>query len=98
MMPKGSFWTPSRILSGLVFLIVFVAGVEFLGAHQVPATRSTARALVPAIWGLLAVWFSDALGGFTGSISGIDKTTPSEVIYWFGWLMLLLPGLLFFIL
>ena len=97
-MPKGPFWTPSRILSGLVFLVVLAAGTVFTEGTPDRAARYV---MAPVVWGLLCVWFSDALGGLTGSLLSfrkINKETPPEVLYWFGWVMLLLPGVLFFIL
>ena len=94
MMPKGPFWTWRRVSSGLVFIGVQLAAAGFL--LDVP-DEVAGKVLAPAILGLLCVWFSDALGGFTGRYSfspGISRETRAVVIYWFGWFLLVLPAVL----
>jgi len=99
-MPKGPFWTPSRILSLLIFLVA----LAFADFPEDAPRRAAGMASAPLILGLLCIWFPDALSGFRGRglgdnwIHTVDRDTPAEVLYWFGWVMLIVPGILFIVL
>lgn len=98
LMPKEPFWTPSRILSGLIFFFVLAAGTVFTAGV---ADRAAGMAIAPTIWGLLCIWFPEALGSVSKlgpSGPAFTKETPPEAVYWFGWVMLIVPGILFVVL
>jgi len=104
LMPKEPFWTPSRLISGLIFIFVAAASIAFtedarksMGLDSNYLSRLPGRTVLgPAFVGVLCIWFPAALGGMIGG--RVNQETPGEVLYWFGWVMLIVTGILFLVL
>ncbi len=77
----------NRILSALVAVIYFV------GAFVAGGGETGCKALSFVIFPLACIWFSDAMGGYTGVwISWpITATSPGVIVCILGWLVLLMP-------
>ena len=78
----------SRIISGIIALGYLITAYVTDGSEL--AWR-VAIFLIPA---LACIWFSDALGGYTGlNFVGpaITRTTPGCFVAFVGWVILLLP-------
>jgi len=77
-----------EILSGLVCLACFIIEYVRSGAGGI------VYVLLHAIWPMLMIWFSDAIGSLTGmfifgSIHPLSTETPGAVVRFFGWILLL---------
>lgn len=78
----------SNILSGIVALAYLV------GAYVTAGGETTFKLGIFLILPLSCIWFSDAMGGYTGVGMGrgaITSTTPGCLVAFGGWLLLLLP-------
>ena len=78
----------SRIISGLIALAYLV------GAYVSDGLETAWKVGLFLILPLACIWFSDAMGGYTGVGSGrgaITSTTPGCLAAFGGWLLLLLP-------
>ena len=77
----------NRILSGLL-AIAYVVTV-YVHDDAESACKIAAFTIIP----LACIWFSDAMGGYTGLMSSIPITAPSPGIFVcvVGWILLLLP-------
>jgi hypothetical protein len=86
----GSFWTRSRVASGLVFLAVNAGGFALLATSP---PLALAKILGPAVAGLFSVWFPEYLSSFRGHVglAFVKDQTPGAVVYWMGWFLLVLP-------
>jgi hypothetical protein len=81
-------WSWNRILSALVAL-VYVVGAALAGG----AEGGCKMGLV-LILPLACIWFSEAMGGYTGPTTSMPITAPSPgiMVCILGWVILLLPG------
>jgi CDP-diglyceride synthetase len=78
----------SRIISGSI------AAVYLVAAYLTGKGEAAFQVGLFLIFPLACIWFSDAMGGFTGLRIGgpsITSTTPGWVVAFGGWLLLLLP-------
>ncbi|MCC6694547.1 MAG: hypothetical protein IT365_02850 [Candidatus Hydrogenedentes bacterium] len=79
----------NRILSG------FIAVVYLVAAYLAGGGEATFKLALYLILPLACIWFSDAMGGYTGSSLGaqpsITESTPGCFVAFGGWLLLLLP-------
>lgn len=79
----------NRVLSGLLtvgYVIYAFTHFSFAGA-----LKFTAGLLLP----LLCIWFSEAMGGYTGWLfRGITSASPPVLLCLLGWVVLLLPLML----
>lgn len=80
----------SRILSGAV-AVFYVTLAYFAGGGEA-ALKFGISLILP----LACIWFSDAMGSFTGIMRGqaITSTTPGCLVAFGGWLLLLLPAMM----
>ena len=81
----------SRILSGAIAVAYLVTAYFARGAEV------TVRLGIFLILPLACIWFSDAMGGYTGLNFGtrpaITQTTPGCFVAFGGWLLLCLPAI-----
>jgi putative effector of murein hydrolase LrgA (UPF0299 family) len=77
----------NRILSALVAVIYIV------GAFVTGGGEASCMVLLFVILPLACIWFSDAMGGYTGLTTNMPITAPSPglIVCILGWLLLLLP-------
>jgi len=78
----------SRVLSCIIALVYLV------GAYLAADGETTFKVALFLILPLACIWFSDAMGGYTGVGSGsgaITSTTPGCLVAFGGWLVLFLP-------
>jgi hypothetical protein len=77
----------NRFLSGLLALIYI------LGASLVAGAEGGFKIGLGVILPLTCIWFSDEMGGYTGSAGSIWISAPSPgiIVRILGWLVLLLP-------
>ncbi len=78
----------SRILSGIIAVAYLV------GAYFAADAETMWKVGLFLILPLACIWFSDAMGGYTGVGMGrgaITSTTPGCLVAFGGWLLLLLP-------
>ncbi len=80
----------SRLLSGLL------AALYLAAAYFTADIETTFRIGMYLILPLACIWFSDAMGGYTGSIHAHSAVvpTPGCFVAFGGWLLLLLPLLI----
>lgn len=82
----------NRVLSGLLaggYVIYAFNHFRFAGA-----VKFTAGLLLP----LLCIWFSEAMGAYTGWISrGITSSSPPTLVCVLGWIALLVPLMLWIV-
>ena len=82
----------SRIISGIMAVGYLV--VAFLADGMEGTLKCAAYLILP----LACIWFSEAMGDYTGWNFGtrpaISEATPGCVIAFGGWLLLLLPNIL----
>jgi hypothetical protein len=84
----------SRIISGAISL-VYLFTAYFVGG-PVLVGRTVMFLILP----LACIWFSEAMGGYTGSgffRGAITKTSPGAFVAFGGWLVLSLPVIAGFI-
>ena len=76
-----------RVLSLVVALLYLTAA--FLGGGAETAFKMLLFIILP----LACIWFSDAMGSYTGVMRGqsISTTTPGCLVAFGGWLVLMLP-------
>lgn len=74
-------------------LSLFVAGGYQIAALNTGGDEALLRTALFLIVPLSCIWFSEALGAFTGVTSrgAINRTTPGCFVALGGWLLLLLP-------
>ena len=77
----------NRILSAALALI-YIVGAFMGGGGEVGC-----KVLLFVILPLACIWFSDAMGGYTGLTMSMPITAPSPglIVCILGWLLLLLP-------
>ena len=77
----------NRILSALVAVIYIIAAFVTGGGE------ASCKVLIFVIMPLACIWFSDAMGGYTGLTTSTPITAPSPgvIVCILGWLVLLLP-------
>ena len=85
--------TSSRAFSGLLtaaYVVYAFSHFTFVGA-----VKFTVALLLP----LLCIWFSDAMGAFTGWIpsTGITSPSPPRIVCFLGWVVLLVPLMLWIV-
>ena len=80
----------NRILSSVV-AIGYLAAAYFIGGGEA-VLRVALCLLLP----LACIWFSQAMGDYTGTIRGhlVTQRTPAGIVRAGGWLLLLLPVLI----
>lgn len=78
----------SRIISG-----VLAAAYVILAYNVTGDAYDTVKFAFCLLLPLACIWYSDALGEFTGGFGGraITATTPGCFVAFIGWLLLLLP-------
>ena len=77
-----------RIISGIIITGYILIG--FLAAGSEGVVKAAMFCLLP----FFAIWFSDAMGDWTGTRIGapsITNSSPGCVISFIGWLLLLAP-------
>jgi hypothetical protein len=77
----------NRILSGAVAAIYVIAAlITADGEHAF-------LIFMGVLFPLTCIWFSDAMGGFTGPAGtiGITGSSPGVIVRILGWVILLLP-------
>jgi hypothetical protein len=77
----------NRIFSALL------AVVYIIGAFVTGGGEASCKVLLFLILPLACIWFSDAMGGYTGPTASMSITSPSPgvIVCILGWLVLLLP-------
>lgn len=78
----------SRLISGIIGLVYLV------GAYLAFDGETAFKVGIFLILPLACIWFSDAMGGYTGVGMGrgaITSTTPGCLVAFGGWLLLFLP-------
>jgi hypothetical protein len=77
----------NRILSVLL-AIIYIAAAYFFGSSEL-----SWRVSISTILPLGCIWFSDAMGDYTGNMGSmpITQSSPGWIICIFGWLLLLMP-------
>lgn len=77
----------NRILSGSVVLVYFTLALVFVNFEI------AMWILIGAVFPLAFIWFSDALGSYVGRWGDmwIDTPSPSGLICFLGWILLLMP-------
>lgn len=78
----------SRLLSGIIALAYMI------GAYFTADAETMWKLGLFLVLPLACIWFSDAMGGYTGVGMGrgaITSTTPGCFVAFGGWLLLLLP-------
>jgi hypothetical protein len=77
----------NRVISGLL------AGIYLVLAYAHGGGEPTFKMGLCLILPLACIWFSDAMGGFTGptTIIAITRVSPGVFVLILGWLILLLP-------
>jgi len=77
----------NRNLSGLLAVIYII------GAFAERGAEAGGKVVLFVILPLACIWFSEAMGGYTGptSSSAITSPTPGLFICILGWVILLLP-------
>ncbi|MBN1270334.1 MAG: hypothetical protein JXB04_12155 [Kiritimatiellae bacterium] len=78
----------SRSISGIIALVYLAV------AYLADGPELTWRVAIFLVLPLACIWFSDAMGGYTGVGFGrgaITSTTPGCFVAFGGWLLLLLP-------
>ena len=88
----------SRNLSILV--VLGYAAVALLGGSSRSAIATVGAVLVTMIYAVLplaCIWFGEGMGDYIGSAPGpaINRRTPGWMIKIGGWLLLLLPAMIF---
>jgi hypothetical protein len=80
----------SRKLSGIVAGIYLLIGLAEEGGE------GAAKVVIGLIMPLACIWFSEAMGGYTGftASGGITEPTPGVIVWFMGWVLLLLPLLI----
>jgi hypothetical protein len=82
----------NRVLSGL--LAVGYVTYAFVHFRFTGAVKFTAGLLLP----LLCIWFSDAMGSYTGWLGrGITSPSPGILVCVLGWIVLLIPLMLWIV-
>jgi len=92
-MPKGPFWSASRVWSLVVFILEWGLASRFLGAEQFQQ-RVASYSLAPSILGLMCIWFPEQLSRFRGYVGlgrFVDRETPEEILFYAGWIALFVP-------
>lgn len=89
-----------RILS----LIVAAGYVAFLLILSAPGSLKEALGMALAlcaslVFPLLCIWFGDEMGEYVGKLPGpaINKTSPGSLVQAGGWVLLLLPFLVYWL-
>jgi hypothetical protein len=75
----------ARLLS-LFLVLVYVTGTGVI-AGPVSALKMLAGMIVP----LACVWFPEAMGEYTGHSSTLTRRSPASLVWFLGWVVLLLP-------
>jgi hypothetical protein len=76
----------SRVVSGIIAALYLVA------AYLMISGEAACKVGIFLILPLACIWFSDAMGGFTGvGAPSITTTTPGWAVAFGGWLLLLVP-------
>jgi len=75
----------SRVASSILVAIYAVAGFTLGGTELM--TRLVMQALIP--WA--CVCFPEAFGNAVGPALGVTRRSPRSFVWFFGWLVLLLP-------
>jgi hypothetical protein len=86
--PLSMIW--NRILSGLL-AVAYVAVAAYGGGAEA-AFKTALFVVLP----LACIWFSEAMGGYTGPSwrAAITAPTPGVFICIAGWLLLLVPAII----
>ena len=99
-MPKGPFWTPARLYSLVILIAEFLLASLLVGPDRFDR-RIAGYITTPSIVGLLCIWFPEQLSTFRGYVGlgrFVDRETPEELLFYAGWVALLLPFLLWLVL
>lgn len=88
-LPHEAFWTIGKVASAAIAVTyAVVAGVWFGPADALEVAASSAMAL-------LCIWTPEIMAEYKGwgSVQGrpILKSSPAKLVYYGGWLLLLLP-------
>ena len=77
----------NRILSALLAVIYIVTAFALGGGG------TSGKVVLFVIFPLACIWFSDAMGGYTGLTTSwpITATSPGVIVCILGWLLLLMP-------
>jgi hypothetical protein len=93
ILPEEPFWTPSRVLSGIVVLLYMVV------AYVARDGEESVRMFVFCVCPMFCVWFPDAMGQHLlrqrGQHGYDPNAPPGFFVHAFGWfLLVLLPPIL----
>jgi len=91
-MDEDTFWTLPRFLSALVVLGYISLALYFRGGD------CAAKVFVGCLLPIFCIWFPDAMGRYRGIGIGfpqaITQESPPSIIFFLGWVVLLLPALI----
>jgi hypothetical protein len=92
---NGSFWTLSRVMSGMVAVGYVVLDGIYYGVGS--ALYTAAFCVLP----LGCIWFSRAMGRYRGIGLAfpvyVRRPSPASMVFALGWVVLLLPAALLLI-
>lgn len=79
----------SKAISAVIALIYVVS------AYSTSEAETAIRVALYLIFPLACIWFSEAMGSYTGGMGrGVTRATPGCFVAFGGWLLLLLPAIL----
>ena len=83
------------IAAGYLSIVLFMPGAPSIPSRLGFALVVAGYLLIP----LLCIWFGDEMGNYIGALPGpgINKSTPGCLVTVGGWVLLLLPIVLFLI-
>jgi hypothetical protein len=75
-----------------------LAAIYVIGAFITVGGEGAFKVLIFLIFPLTCIWFSEAMGGYTGpsGSSWITAPSPGIIVCILGWIVLLLPALFMF--
>ena len=80
-------WSWNRILSALLAVIYIIVALVMGGVEE------SCKVVLFLIMPMACIWFSEAMGGYTGLTTSVPITAPSPgiMVCIVGWVVLLLP-------
>ena len=98
--PDPPFWTPSRFCSVVILAAEVRLASLFVGVQQFDP-KVTTYVLAPSLLGMLCIWFPEQLSRLREYVGldrqVLDSDEPRELVYYAGWIVLLLPFLLWMV-
>jgi hypothetical protein len=98
--PKAPFWTVSRFCSVVILAAEFRLASLLVGAEPFDP-KIASYVLAPSFIGMLCIWFPKELNRLREYVGGeqvAESRSPQELLYYAGWIVLLLPFLLWMLL